>query len=633
MPKTVAKPTREDASGGATATLTAPQPAVATAAPAGPKVIEIPTTITVRDLATRAGVSPIDLLKALIRGGVMVNINQSIDFDTAALVIEDMGFQARPEGWVEVAPPEPEPEPVVETTAASTKKRHPFERDEDRALSTARPPVVTIMGHVDHGKTSLLDIIRQANVAAGEAGGITQRIGAYQVVKQGRKITFIDTPGHAAFTAMRARGAQVTDIAVLVVAADDGVMPQTDEAIEHARAAGVPIIVALNKIDKPNANPERIKQQLADRGLMPDEWGGDTFVVPVSAKMRQGIDDLLDAILLVADSEDITANANRPAAGTIVESNLDPKRGVTATFLVQTGALRQGDYVVTGGTFGRIKAMTDENGRRLKEAGPSTPVAVLGLSDVPKAGQTFEVVPDERTARARAEATAARERAAAGAGAPQMSILERFRQQQQEGGIKELNMVLKVDVEGSIDPVTSQLKDLASGDSRIKFIRVGVGPVSESDVMLASASEAIVIGFQVDADKTAEAVAEQKGVTIRRYDVIYKLTEDMEKALHGLLEPVYEDIVHGEAEVRAVFAKGKIAGCYMLSGKVTRGSRVRVVRDGEVLHDGRIANLKRLTEDVREVASGYEFGVSLESYTAFHDGDRLQFYRRERVFP
>jgi translation initiation factor IF-2 len=361
---------------------------------------------------------------------------------------------------------------------------------------------------------------------------------------------------------------------------------------------------------------------------MPDEWGGDTFVVPVSAQTKQGIDDLLDAILLVAESEDITANPNRPAAGTIVESNLDPRRGVTATLLVQAGTLHAGDTVVAGTGYGRIKAMTDEHGKRVKEAPPSTPVLVLGLSDVPKAGTTFEVVEDEKTARARAQEAATQTTAPGARGARTIDdILRKL----QEGEIKELNMVLKVDVEGSVEPVVNQLTNLATADSRIKLIRVAVGPISESDVALAGASEAIVIGFQVDADNTAKSVAEQQGVTVRRYDVIYKLTEDMEKALKGLLDPVYEDVVHGEAEVRALFAKGKIAGCYMLNGRATRGSRVRVIRNGEQIHDGRIANLKRLTEDVREVAQGYEFGVSLENYTGCKEGDRLRFYRRERV--
>ena len=628
MATKVTKPTPQPA-GVATAAPAAPSAPAVVAAPTEGRILELPPEITVRDLATRMSVSPIDLLKTLMKGGVMVNINKSIDFDTAALVAEDFGFEVRPEGWRDVVVVPAEPEPAPASAAPATKKKT-VESPEVHANAVPRPPVVTIMGHVDHGKTSLLDVIRQTNVAAGEAGGITQHIGAYQVVKQGGKITFIDTPGHAAFTAMRARGAQVTDIAVLVVAADDGVKPQTIEALEHARAAGVPIVVALNKIDKPNAAPDRVRQELADLGLMADEWGGDTFVVPVSARNKQGIDDLLDAILLVAEGEDISANPKRPAAGTIIESNLDPRRGITATFLVQTGTLHQGDIVVAGSTWGRVKAMTDENGKKVKEATPSTPVSVLGLAGVPKAGTTFEVVPDERTARTRAELnTAPRITNEPGTG---RTTLEEMLRRLKEGDIKELNMVLKVDVEGSLEPVVNSLKDLTTNDTRIKIIRAAVGPISENDVALAAASSAIVIGFQVDADGTARSVAEQQGVTIRRYDVIYKLTEDMEKALKGLLEPVYKDVVHGEAEVRAIFAKGKIAGCYILSGKVTRGSRVRVLRQGEEVHDGRIANLKRLTEDVREVAAGYECGISVENFTAFNEGDRLQFYRKERVF-
>ncbi len=606
----------------------APTPA-ATAAATQQTIIELPAEITVRDLAARMGISPIDILKSLMRGGVIANINKSIDFDTAALVAVEFGIEARPEGWATQPEPEPEPEPITETVA-KPKKQRPFETSEDRAKAVPRPPVVTILGHVDHGKTTLLDNIRQANVAAGEAGGITQHIGAYQVEKQGRRITFIDTPGHAAFTAMRARGAQVTDIAVLVVAADDGVRPQTIEALDHARAAGVPVVVALNKVDKANAAPDRVRQELAELGLMADEWGGDTFVVPVSAKLHKGIDDLLDAILLVAESEDITANPKRPAAGTIIESNLDTRRGVTATFLVQTGTLRSGDYVVAGPIAGRIKAMTDEHGKRIKEAGPSTPVSVLGLSEVPKAGQPFEVVPDERTARERAETNRTDQRGPQSAGhAPSVAdMLARL----QSGQAKELNLILKVDVEGSLEPVRKSLEELGTGETKVRFIRVGIGPVTESDVTLAAASGAIVIGFQVDADNTARAVAEQNGVSVRRYDVIYKLLEDMEKFLKGLLEPVYEDVVHGEAEVRAVFAKGKIAGCMITSGKATRGSRVRVIHNNEEVHDGRIANLKRMTEDVREVAQGYECGISIEGFGNVAEGDRLVFYRRERVF-
>ena len=594
---------------------------------ASSRTIELPSEITVRELATRMDVSPIDLLKALMKGGVVVNINKTIDFDMASLVAEEFGFEARPEGWASIPAPEPEPEPS-QAAKETPKKRRPFETDADRGKAVPRPPVVTIMGHVDHGKTSLLDIIRQANVAEGEAGGITQHIGAYQVEKQGRRITFIDTPGHAAFTAMRARGAQVTDIAVLVVAADDGVKPQTVEALEHARAAGVPIVVALNKIDKSNAAPDRVRQELADLGLMADEWGGETFVVPVSARTRQGIEDLLDAILLVAEGEDITANPDRLAAGSIIESNLDPKRGVTATFLVQVGTLHTGDWIAAGSSFGRVRAMTDELGRRVKEAGPSMPVAVLGLSEVPKAGQTFEVFPDERSARAHAQAVVTPR---AGAPARGRSLADLIAQIT-KGETKELNVVLKVDVEGSLEPVVNSLKDLATEETRIKFIREAVGTITENDVSLAAASGAIVIGFQVDADGTARGVAEQQGVTIRRYDVIYKLTEDMEKALKGLVDPVYEDVVHGEAEVRAIFSRGRIAGCMILSGKATRGSRVRVSRKGEIIADSRIANLKRMTEDVREVAQGYECGISVENFTAFEEGDRMQFYRRERVF-
>lgn len=596
-------------------------------------IIEIPPTITVRDLAKLMGITPVELIKALMKSGILATINQTIDYDTAAIVAEDLGFQIREE-----RPPEPEPvalAPVEERKGVPEGVAKPgwrFEVGEDPAALQPRPPVVTIMGHVDHGKTSLLDVIRQTNVVAGEAGGITQHIGAYQVEKQGKKITFIDTPGHEAFTAMRARGARVTDVAVLVVAADDGVMPQTLEAIDHARAAGVPIVVALNKIDKENANPERVKRQLAELGLTPDEWGGDTFVVPVSAKRRIGIDDLLDAILLVAESANLRANPNRRAAGTIIESKLDQRRGPVATVLVQTGTLHVGDILVAGDMFGRVRAMFDDKGNRVKAATPALPVRVLGLPSVPPAGETFEVAEDEKTARAITSARALAHQAATQPHARPLS-LEDVYAQMQAGKVKELNIVLKVDVQGSLEPIMNSLQRLSTDELKVKFLRTGTGDVSESDVSLAIASQAIIIGFQVSIDPAARGLAESQGVEVRLYDIIYKLTEDMEKALQGLLEPKYEDVTIGQAEVRQVFTlrRGKVAGLYVQQGIVARNARARVHRDGQIIGDSRVSSLKRFTEDVREVAAGYECGLALEDFDDFEVGDRIEFYRKERV--
>jgi translation initiation factor IF-2 len=590
----------------------------------GHKVIEIPSTLTVRDLAERIEASPIDVIKQLMANGVMANINQQIDFDTAAIVIEEFGFEARP-----LAPPETE---AAEDEAAAPRWRRLI-GDEAPASLQRRPPVVTILGHVDHGKTTLLDAIREANVAAGEAGGITQHIAAYQVTHNGRTITFLDTPGHAAFTAMRARGAQGADLAVLVVAADDGVMPQTREALAHARAARVPVVVALNKIDRPNANPDRVKHQLAEIGLEPDEWEGDTMIVPVSAKARQGIDDLLEAILLVADSIEINANPAGKVLGTVIESELDRSKGVVATLLVQNGTLRVGDVVVAGVASGRIRAMFDYQGNATVAASPSTPVSVLGLSDVPVSGELFTVVDSEREARSivaerklAAQESQARPRAAKSLD----QIFEAF----QAGEVQELRLVLKADVQGSLEPIVNSLKDLAAGDIRVNILHSGTGNITENDVLLAAASDAIVIGFNVTADQAARRVAESEGVDIRAYEVIYRLTEDVEKALKGMLEPETRRVVLGQAQVRAVFRipkLGNIAGCIVTRGELRRNALVSVTRGGESVFEGSIASLKHEKEDVREIREGFECGVGVKGFDSFQTGDILDCYTEEKV--
>ena len=588
------------------------------------KVVTLPDFLTVRELASVLGVSAIDVIKELMNNGIMANINQQLDYDTAAIVAEEMGFEAQPE-----APPAAVEE--VEIIPTPIKERL-YEGEAPENLQP-RPPVVTMLGHVDHGKTSLLDVIRHTNVVASEAGGITQHIGAYQVEHRGKKITFLDTPGHEAFTAMRARGAQGADIAVLVVAADDGVMPQTLEAIDHARAAQVPIIVAINKMDKPNANPERVKKQLSEAGLDPEEWGGNVICVPVSAKEKTGIEELLDSILLVADLAEIKANPNRPAMGTVIEAKLDKSRGPTATLLVQNGTLREGDSLVIDDIYGRVRAMFNEKGEKLKEAPPSTPVVVLGLSGVPRAGDIFEVVEDEKTARAIAAQRA--EEKERGAARPGRALsLEEIYARMEAGQVKELRLILKTDVQGAIEPVVSSLEKLSHDELKVKFIHVGTGNISESDIMLAVASKAIVIGFNVEVDPAAHIMAEAEGVDVRLYDVIYKLIEDVDKALKGLLEPTYEELVTGRAEVRAVFTiprVGNVAGVYVTEGLLSRNSLARVKRDGQVIYEGRVASLKRFAEDVKEVRAGYECGVGLEGFGDFKEGDIIELYREERV--
>jgi translation initiation factor IF-2 len=561
--------------------------------------------------------------------GIVASINQTIDYDTAEIVASELGFETRP---VQVEEPEPEEEPE-ELVGTLWQK---LLRSEDEENLKPRPPVVTVLGHVDHGKTTLLDAIRHTNVVAGEYGGITQHIGAYQVEHDGRKITFLDTPGHEAFTAMRARGAQVTDLAVLVVAADDGVMPQTREAIAHARAAGVPIVVALNKMDKPSAQPERVKQQLADEELTVEEWGGEVVLVPVSAKNRQGIDELLENILVVTELAcDLRSNPDRPAIGTVVEGQLDKQRGPTATLVVQGGTLHVGDPLVIGSISGRVRAMMDHRGSTLNEAPPAAPVLVMGLSDVPKAGDIFRVVDSERLARVLAEEAAELQRQAeVRPTRPRPLSLEEVFSRFQEGEPLELNLILKADVDGSLEPIVNSLTRLGTDEQSVRILHQGIGNISESDVMLASASEAIIIGFHVDVDEAARRLAVQEGVDIRQYNIIYKLIEDVDKALKGMLEPVYEKIVKGHAEVRAVFhirRRGNVAGCYITDGEVTRNSWARVIRDGEELYDGHLDSLKRFQEDVSEVRAGFECGISIAGFDAFEEGDILEFYREERV--
>jgi len=582
--------------------------------------IEIPASIVIRDLAQVVGKSPIDLIKKLMSNGVMATINQSVDFDTAAIVVAEYGLEAVPEVVEEVK---------VEAGEVPLWRR--MIAGEDESKLKARPPVVTILGHVDHGKTSLLDAIRQTDVAAGEAGGITQHIGAYQVEKKGRTITFLDTPGHAAFTQMRARGAQGADIVILVVAADDGVMPQTKEAIAHAKAARVPIIVALNKIDKANANPDRVKQQLAEQELVPDEWGGNTMVVPVSAKQKQGIDDLLEGILLVADSVDIRANPQGKVIGTVIEAELDKSKGVMATLLVQNGTLESGSIVVAGTAHGKLRALSDFKGKPIKKAGPSMPVAVMGLSDVPSAGDLFQIVDSEREARS---IVAERVDAAKSQTQTKKKVsLEDLFANVQAGTAKELNLIVKADVQGSLDPIVTELNKLGQGEIGIKILYSETGNIGDNDIMLASASHAIMIGFNVQADVSARRLAEKEGVDIRLYEIIYRMTEDIEKALNGMLEPVVTEKIIGRAQVLAVFSAskfGKVAGCRVTDGELRRNAKVRLYRGTDLVYEGDMGSLRHEKDDVKEVKQGYECGVGFKSFSDIQVGDQLICYILEQ---
>jgi translation initiation factor IF-2 len=588
----------------------------------GEKQIEFPVQITVRELAQRMEASPIQVIKVLMSNGVMANINQQVDFDTAAVVASELGYEAIPESVKDNAPVEDQGQVPLWRELIG---------NEDPSKLILRPPVVTILGHVDHGKTTLLDAIRHTNVASGEAGGITQHIGAYQVEHKGRLITFLDTPGHAAFTAMRARGAQGADIVILVVAADDGVMPQTREAIAHAKAARVPIIVALNKMDRPDANPDFVKRQLADNGLVPDEWDGDTIVVPVSAKQKKGLEDILEAILLVSDSLSIRANPQGKVFGTVIEAQVDKARGVIATLLVQNGTLHTGDTVVTGDTCGKIRAMFDFTGKKARAASPSTPIQVLGLNTVPPAGDLFQVAPSEKEARVILAERATEK--ASGAVVASITTLEQLFEKFQAGEIRELPLILKVDVQGSMEPIVNSLNELSQGEIKINVIHAETGNISENDVMLARASHAILLGFNVITDQAARNLAEQEGVSIRLYDIIYRMIEDIEKALKGMLEPVTREIQIGQAEVRQVFKinkVGTIAGCRVLTGEFRRNARVRVIRNGNVVFDGEISSLKHEKEDVKEVRQGFECGVSLKGYNDISEGDLLVNYILEK---
>ncbi len=585
--------------------------------PSERKPIIISGPLTVKDLAEKAGIKAAEIIKKLMALGTMATINQEIDADTAVLIAEDLGFN------VEFKP------------AVSIEDRLEFESEEDidPENQETRPPVVTVMGHVDHGKTSLLDAIRNANVTATEAGGITQHIGAYQVRHNGKRITFLDTPGHEAFTAMRARGAGVTDIAILVVAADDGVKPQTIEALNHAKAAGVPMVVAVNKIDKPDANPDKVKQQLIEHGLVAEEWGGETIFVPVSAITREGLDDLLEMILLVAEVGELQANPKRAARGTIVESQLDKGRGPVATVLVQNGTLNNGDALVAGGVFARVRAMIDHKGRRVVKAGPSAPVEVLGFSDVPEAGVPFYVIEDEKLARQIAGKRQEQKRAEELKGPGRLSLEDVFKRIQ-EGEVKELPLIIKADVQGSVEALSQSLEKLSTEEVKVQLVHQGVGAVTETDVMLASASNAIIIGFNVRPDVNARKAAEQEHVDIRLYQVIYDATANVKAALSGLLDPEYREVVLGHAEVRQVFRASKIgtiAGCYVVDGKITRDASIRVVRDGKIVFTGKLDSLKRFKDDVKEVAQGYECGLTIERFNDVEEGDELEFYTVEEI--
>jgi len=573
-----------------------------------PAKITFTETLTVNELAVKLRREPAEIIKKLFNLGIMATINQYLDRDAIELICAEYNVEV-------------EEKVVIDETNFET-----LEEVDDPDTLVERPPVVTIMGHVDHGKTTLLDAIRSTNVVAGEAGGITQHIGAYQVEIKGKKITFLDTPGHEAFTTMRARGAQITDITILVVAADDGVKPQTVEAINHAKAAGVPIIVAVNKIDKPEANVERIKQELTEYELVAEEWGGDTIFCPISAKQRIGIEELLEYILLVAEVQELKANPNKRARGTVVEAELDKGRGPVATVLVQHGTLRVGDPIVVGSTYGRVRAMVNDRGRRLKEAGPSTPVEITGLNDVPQAGDPFMVFEDEKKARSIGEARAAKQRESERRSTSRISLDDLF-QQIQEGDVKELHLIVKADVQGSVEALRGALERIDVNGTRVKIIHAGVGAITESDVTLANASNAIIIGFNVRPEPNARNMAEQEKIDIRLHRVIYDVIEEIEQALKGMLDPVYKESVIGQAEIREVFKVskvGNIAGCYVTEGKVTRDAGARVIRDGIVIYEGKLETLKRFKDDVKEVAAGYECGLTLDNFQDIKVGDLIE---------
>lgn len=577
-----------------------------------PTRVEVGESINVKDFANLIKREVNEVIKALFMLGVMVTINQDIDFETAELVGTEFDVEVVP------LPPEEDPTEIPEV-------------EDDPAKRVPRPPVITVMGHVDHGKTSLLDAIRKSNVTSREAGGITQHIGAYQVNYQGKKIVFLDTPGHEAFTAMRARGAQVTDVAILVVAADDGVMPQTIEAINHAKAAKVPIIVAINKMDRPGANPDHVKQQLAEHELIPEDWGGDTIMVPVSAHQKTGIPELLEMILLVAEMQELKANPNLPAHGTIIEAQLDKGRGPVATVLVQRGTLSIGDTIIAGTAYGKVRAMINDRGEKVKKALPSTPVEVLGLNEVPMAGDILDST-DEKTARSVAEKRLAKRRSEEMQQNAKVSLDDIF-QRIQEGELKELNIVVKADVQGTIEALKSSLSNIKNNEVKVVVVHSGVGSITESDVMLASAANALIIGFNVRPDANARKAAETEKVDVRTYRVIYDAINDVEAAIKGMLAPKFKEVIQGRVEVRQLITISKllIAGCYVLEGKVTNSSKVRVVRDGIVVHEGEIDSLRRFKDDVKEVVAGFECGITLDKFRDIKEGDIFEVYSMEEV--
>ncbi|XZM78248.1 translation initiation factor IF-2 [Clostridium perfringens] len=579
------------------------------------EVIEIGKTITVKELAEKLNKPVNDVIKTLIFTGVMAAINQEIDFETAEKVAEKY----------EVA--------VYEKEEENTLEEFEEETDVEEENLAKRPPIITVMGHVDHGKTSLLDAIRKSKVTSTEAGGITQHIGAYTVEVNGETLTFLDTPGHEAFTAMRARGAQITDVVILVVAADDGIMPQTVEAINHCKAANVPMIVAINKMDREGANPDRVKQELTEHGLVVEDWGGDIIAVPVSAKTRENIDTLLEMVLLTSEMQELKADAGRKAKGTVVEAKLDKGRGAVATLLVQNGTLHMGDSIIVGSTYGRIRAMFDDSGKKIKSAGPSIPVEVLGLSEVPAAGDRFTVVKDEKTARNMAEARKEKIRQESFATSHRVS-LEDLYSQIKEGSVKELSVIVKADVQGSVEAIKASLEKLSTDDVKVRVIHGAVGAISETDITLAAASNAIVIGFNVRPDNNAVAASERDGVEVKTYRVIYDAIEDIKSAMIGMLDPEYKEVVLGTAEIRATYKisnVGTIAGGYVLTGKLVRNADVRVIREGIVIFESKLASLKRFKDDVKEVNAGYECGFSVEKFNDIKEGDIIEAYTMETV--
>jgi len=589
--------------------------------------IELPGTITVKELGELLGVNPADIIRELIKSGIFATINQLIDRDTASLVASELGYEVAEAETAGGSSVDGEGDGQV----AEATKEVLFEEDATGDLQP-RAPIVTVMGHVDHGKTSLLDAIRTTDVAGAERGGITQHIGASEVVHDGKRVVFLDTPGHEAFTAMRARGAKVTDIAVVVVAADDGVMPQTLEAISHAKAAKVPIIIALNKIDKPDSNPDRVKTELTEAGIVVEEYGGDVPLVPVSAKTRIGLDELIEMILLVADLQELKANPSRSAIGTIVEARLDKGRGAVATALVQTGTLKVGDIIVVGETFGRVRALENDKGKRVTKAGPASAVVILGLSDVPQAGDILRVVDDEKEARTIVESRKAAAAAKGGEGSGR-ATLEDLYSQIQAGQAKELRIILKADVSGSLGAITHALEQLDQDDIRVNVLLEGAGDITDNDIMLAAASDAIVVGFNTKITETARRAAENEGVDVRLYDIIYKLTDDVDAALKGLLEPEVVEVVEGRAEVRQIFRVGKntvIAGSFVTDGRIVRG-QARVWRGGKVIATDRIESLRRFRDDVREVQQNYECGIGLAGFQDLEEGDIIECFTTQTV--